>query len=310
MILTFIVLASIMVILSILLSNLIDALDQKSHLSSALIGGVMLAAATSLPELFTSMTAVLRLDNADMVLGNVLGSNFFNLLIMGLIIFIYTRFLKTITIDKDHNRTAIFSMIIFLFVGLTVLTGLDVTLFGISLFSFIILGLYAYAVKKMSVSTKEVSEEKEAFDIKPYLLGFAVLSGLVLVTSIFLTITTERLAVEYNIGYTVAGALFLGVVTSLPELVSSFNLARLRNFNAAFGNVLGSNLFNFLILVISDMTYRKGSLYVRTTDNMILVSFGLLASLLALGMLFKPIYAKISSGILIASYLVYLFMSF
>jgi cation:H+ antiporter len=299
-----------MVILSILLSNLIDALDQKSHLSSALIGGVMLAAATSLPELFTSMTAVLRLDNADMVLGNVLGSNFFNLLIMGLIIFIYTRFLKTITIDKDHNRTAIFSMIIFLFVGLTVLTGLDVTLFGISLFSFIILGLYAYAVKKMSVSTKEVSEEKEAFDIKPYLLGFAVLSGLVLVTSIFLTITTERLAVEYNIGYTVAGALFLGVVTSLPELVSSFNLARLRNFNAAFGNVLGSNLFNFLILVISDMTYRKGSLYVRTTDNMILVSFGLLASLLALGMLFKPIYAKISSGILIASYLVYLFMSF
>lgn len=309
MILTFIVLASIMVILSILLSNLIDALDQKSHLSSALIGGVMLAAATSLPELFTSMTAVIRLDNADMVLGNVLGSNFFNLLIMGLVIFIYARFLKTITIEEEHNRTAIFSMIIFIFVGLTVLTGLDLTLFGISLFSFLILGLYAFAVKKMSVSKKDTSEEKAHFDIKPYILGFVVLSGLVLVTSIFLTITTDRIAAEYNIGYTVAGALFLGVVTSLPELVSSFNLARLRNFNAAFGNVLGSNLFNFLILVIADMSYRKGSLYVQSVDNMVLVSFGLLASLLALGMLFKPVYAKISSGILIASYIVYLLIS-
>lgn len=309
MILTFIVLASIMVILSILLSNLIDALDQRSHLSSALIGGVMLAAATSLPELFTSMTAVIRLDNADMVLGNVLGSNFFNLLIMGLVIFIYSRLLKTIKIEEEHNRTAIFSFIIFICVGLTVLTGLDLTLFGISLFSFLILGLYAYAVKKMSVSKKEVTEKKPDFDMKPYILGFVVLSGLVLVTSIFLTITTDRIASEYNIGYTVAGALFLGVVTSLPELVSSFNLARLRNFNAAFGNVLGSNLFNFLILVVADMSYRKGSLYVQTVDNMILVSFGLLASLLALGMLFKPVYAKISSGILIASYVIYLLIS-
>ncbi|MFW5864801.1 MAG: sodium:calcium antiporter [Candidatus Izemoplasmataceae bacterium] len=310
MILTFIILASIMVILSILLSNLIDALDQKSHLSSALIGGVMLAAATSLPELFTSMTAVIRLDNADMVLGNVLGSNFFNLLIMGLIILFYTRFLKKITIEKEHNRTAIYSLIIFIFVGLTVLLGIDITLFGISAFSFLILGLYAFAVKKMSVSKKDVIEDKTSFDMKPYILGFILLSGLVLITSIFLTITTDQIAAEYNIGYTVAGALFLGVITSLPELVSSFNLARLRNFNAAFGNVLGSNLFNFLILVISDMSYRKGSLYVQTYDNMILVSFGLLASLLALGMLFKPRYAKITSSILIASYVLYLVISF
>ncbi|MFU8787075.1 MAG: sodium:calcium antiporter [Candidatus Izemoplasmataceae bacterium] len=309
MILSFIALASIMTVLSVLLSNLIDRLDKKSHLSSALIGGVLLAAATSLPELFTSMTAVISLGNANMVLGNVLGSNFFNLLIMALVIIFFAKSLKTIVIEEDHKITAWFSFAIFTLIIMTLLSGIDITILGISVFSIVILVLYFLAIKKMAASKKEETEATRSLNLKPYIIGFILLSALILVTSIFLTITTERLAIRYNIGFTVAGALFLGVVTSLPELVASINLARLKNFNAAFGNVLGSNLFNFLILVLSDTVYRVGSLYVPLPENKMLVLFGGLASILAIIALYKTKWARLVGLLLILSYCLYLILA-
>ena len=77
--LEYIVLAALVVFLSVRLSYYVDCLDKKTNLSGAFIGGVMLAAVTSLPELFTSLTAVLALDQPDLVQGNVLGSNIFNI---------------------------------------------------------------------------------------------------------------------------------------------------------------------------------------------------------------------------------------
>ncbi len=66
---------------SIKLSYYVDELDKKTNLSGAFIGGVMLAAVTSLPELFTSISSTLFLNEVQLVSGNVLGSNIFNLTI-------------------------------------------------------------------------------------------------------------------------------------------------------------------------------------------------------------------------------------
>ena len=76
--LAYLLLAALTVFLSVKLSYYVDCLDQKTNLSGAFIGGVLLAAVTSLPELFTSLTAVLALDQPNLVQGNVLGSNVFN----------------------------------------------------------------------------------------------------------------------------------------------------------------------------------------------------------------------------------------
>ena len=84
----YLVLAVLVVFLSVRLSYYVDCLDKKTNLSGAFIGGVMLAAVTSLPELFTSLTAVLALDQPNLVQGNVLGSNIFNLcVIAGILLF-------------------------------------------------------------------------------------------------------------------------------------------------------------------------------------------------------------------------------
>ena len=67
------------VLLSIKASRYIDLIDQKSSLSGAFLGGVLLSAVTSLPELFTSISATLLLEKPSLCLGNILGSNIFNL---------------------------------------------------------------------------------------------------------------------------------------------------------------------------------------------------------------------------------------
>ena len=73
-----------MVFLSVKLSKYVDLLDKTTKVSGAFIGGVLLAAVTSLPELFTSISAVVFLRENNLVTGNILGSNLFNLGALGI----------------------------------------------------------------------------------------------------------------------------------------------------------------------------------------------------------------------------------
>ena len=74
----FILLAAAVVFLSIKLAKYVDLLDKTTKISGAFIGAVLLAAVTSLPELFTSISATLIVRENELVLGNILGSNLFN----------------------------------------------------------------------------------------------------------------------------------------------------------------------------------------------------------------------------------------
>lgn len=78
----YLILAVAVVFLSVKLSYYVDCLDRKTSLSGAFIGGIMLAAITSLPELFSSITAIVHLDQPSLVQGNALGSNILNLCII------------------------------------------------------------------------------------------------------------------------------------------------------------------------------------------------------------------------------------
>ena len=84
-ILSYLVVATIVVWLSIKLSTFVDLLDKKTNLSGALLGGILLAATTSLPEFFTSFTATVLVRNNSLVMGNILGSNLFNMVLFSII---------------------------------------------------------------------------------------------------------------------------------------------------------------------------------------------------------------------------------
>ena len=82
---SYIVLAVLVIGLSMRLSSYVDMLDKQTNLSGAFLGGVMLAAVTSLPELFTSISGVVFLNEPELVVGNILGSNLFNVAALSLV---------------------------------------------------------------------------------------------------------------------------------------------------------------------------------------------------------------------------------
>ena len=107
----YLVLAVLVVFLSVRLSHYVDCLDKKTNLSGAFIGGVMLAAVTSLPELFTSLTAVLALDQPNLVQGNVLGSNIFNLCVIAGILLFASKKYQNAVLAKSHRTTLIYGIL-------------------------------------------------------------------------------------------------------------------------------------------------------------------------------------------------------
>jgi cation:H+ antiporter len=273
-------LAVCVVFFSIKLANYVDLIDKKTDLSGAFIGGVILAAVTSLPELFTSISAVLFVKQPDLVMGNILGSNLFNMCIFGGAALIAAKSLCRSTIGSSHFKTTVITFIMFSIMLLPVVFKKDYTVVGISVYSIILLVLYACSIKFMAGDSAESEgEDNSDLTLKQIIIRFVIMAVLLVVASIFITIAADHLSEEFNLGKTVGGALFLGVATSLPELTSSIALIRKGNFNACAGNVMGSGVFNFCIISIADILYRGGSVYISNDKSSSYLNiFGLAAT--------------------------------
>ncbi len=300
----YVILAGLVVYLSLFLSKYVDALDKKTNLSGAFIGGVLLAAVTSLPEFITSLTAVFSLNQPSLVQGNVFGSNVFNLSVLGACILIFPKKFKGEYLSKSHILTSVFTFIMFIicFLGMKYDFTLKIGIFNVSYASIAILVLYIINITKMNSDESSSSEESDLnLTVKQILLRFTICTILLVIASIALTNVTDRLNEKLNLGATVGGAIFLGIATSLPELTSSFNLVRLGNFNASFGNIIGSNLFNFTILSIADIFYSKGNIFKPDNQAFNLIFWGLVATVFATGTIFskKNKGASITLAILI-----------
>ena len=286
----YIAMVAIIVTLSIKLGKYVDIMDAKSNISGAFIGGVMLAAVTSLPELFTSLSAVWIVKENDMIIGNILGSDLINLAFFGVILLIFGRGLKKAKFSPFYY-TALFvvcGMYALVAVGLFLKDYMQFTWF--SVVSPAILVLYVLFVSKMP-KTSEADDEKSDDDLtlKQAVIRFVICAVVLIGASIAMTYLTDMVADKLNLGKTFAGALFLGVATSLPELISSVTLCHRGNYNAAAGNIIGSNVFNFAILFVADVfsfVPNSSGIYILNTDSKWLLIFGVIATLSTLGMFF------------------------
>lgn len=289
----YLILAGLVVFLSIFLSKYVDALDKKTNLSGAFIGGVLLAAVTSLPEFITSLTAIFALNQPNLVQGNVFGSNIFNLTILGGCILLFPKKFKNSYISKSHMLTSIFTIFIFLIclLGMRYNYSLNLGFLNVSYASIIIIILYVINLSKSnddSQNNNSDSDNDESINltVKQIIFRFIICSILLLLFSVLLTKVTDKLNSQLGLGATVGGAIFLGIATSLPELTSSFNLVRLGNFNASFGNVIGSNIFNFTILAIGDIFYSKGNMFSPDKQSNNLIIWGTISTIIVISTLY------------------------
>lgn len=303
--LSYLVLVAFVVGSSILAARYVDMLDKRTGVSSALIGGVLLAAVTSLPELFTSIAAVTLLDQPGLTLGNILGSNIFNLATIGVLIALWPSLFMNAVVSKSHTTTTGLLLIIYLVLSIGILFGLHVEILTIDASSLVVAALYGFGVYSLSKDTSGKTASPEVSDtaatapprldtrkddkdlsMRGLLLRFGVCCIVLIASSISLTFATDEIAVRLNMGTGLAGALFLGVATSLPEFTATVTLARLGNYNVVVGNIVGSNLFNFFIVAIADLLYLKGTVYLTDAQSRALLIFGLVANVLTLLALF------------------------
>ncbi len=274
---SYIVLAVLVIGLSMRLSSYVDMLDKQTNLSGAFLGGVMLAAVTSLPELFTSISGVVFLNEPELVVGNILGSNLFNVAALSLVSLFGIKVIQRAAVSSSQGKTVLFSLAIYALLAVVAGDFFHIYFAGINIASFVIILLYIWGIKSLSLDDSSTEEAELAGDLsaRAILLRFALLSLLLVLVSVSLTFVTDLLSQKYNLGVSFAGAVFLGVATSLPELVSTIQLVRLGNYNAA----CGSNLFNFTILAIADFLYTAGTVYIFDYQSMVMLFCGAVACL-------------------------------
>lgn len=262
--LMYLIVAIGVVVLSNKAGEYVDLLDKKTSLSGAFIGGVMLSAVTSLPELFTSISSTVFLNKPGLCMGNILGSDLFNTAILGVLALVFFKSFSEAKVTKSHLIVTLFVFVIYLAILLNKLNILNVEVLTISVTSVIIVVLYAFGIKFMSDENGEESEDDEVesnLTVKQIVFRFVLVSIGIIALSIIITYITDDISDRLNLGKGLAGALFLGIATSLPELSSTITLFKMKNFNIAFGNITGSNIFNFLILAVADVIYTGNGLY-------------------------------------------------
>ncbi len=311
-------------------SYYVDELDKKSHLSGALIGGLLLATITSMPEFITSITSTVALNKPGLAFGNVFGSNLFNVIILAVadIIFIKHLFFNKTKVHKATNGFVIGMYLIFILP--LVLHGfgwLDYDSFGVTLIitfniiSILIIIMYFLSIRSMGKEEASVQEETSDLTYKKIGIMFALWSVVVIASSYFVTIVTDDLATTLNLSSSFAGAIFLGVATSLPELTAVITLVRLKNYDAAIGNIVGSNIFNMTIISVVDIINVNEDIFdVLVTDQELrenisfLLILGLFNSIILMFALYRKkamnIYTYlIPSVLIILAYIVYLLES-
>lgn len=321
------VLASLVVFLSIKLSNYVDLLDKKTKVSGALLGGILLAGVTSLPELFTSLTGTLIVGDNHLVLGNIMGSDFFDIMIFGVVYFLFFKKFTQGKVGKQHYLTCLFTalMLIAVTIAAFVFNKNGWLLGWFNPMSIVVIAIYVISfILTPKTEEKEEQEEevKSKLTVKQIWILLAVFSVILIGASISVTLVTDQIVENYHIDGTFGGSLFLGIATSLPEVTATISLCKKKNFDAAYGDILGSCVFNIIILAIADaLSFKAGHLYTVTSESLMLMigtAFTLLVVFLSIVFIkskfFKDdiksrIFLYIFGTLLISSYIAYLAIS-
>lgn len=259
MILVFFLFVSILVIiLSIKLSVYADEITKTTNISKNIVGGVLVAGITSLPELVTCLSSI-YLKNYYLAFGDILGSNLFNI---SIICFFDIIFIKKFIFNKTNSSSLIYILLLinYIFIYLSLSSVFSISLFNIGIPSIIIIATYIYYLKH--VNSCEEKESVKCINKGIIILKFIITSIILVITSILLTFIVNKLSIMYpSVSSSFIGAIFLGITTSMPEVVTFITLIKLNNYSMALLDIIGSNLFNLLIIAIGDLVMLNDKIY-------------------------------------------------
>ncbi len=287
----FLILVVVIVSGSILLSGQANKIEENSSLNAAFVGSI-LALATSLPELATSLTSTF-IGESTMSISNILGSNIFNIMILAIMNILFFKKIIYSKIKYSTNIINVYTMIIYLLLtGVVLLCPNGAFRIGtVDITSLVIIGVYILGLKNIQSEEPEHTTELKPRDnvaLKKAIITFIFTAIVILITSIELSKVAQVIMTQSGLSASFVGAVFIGISTSLPELISCFTLISIRSYDMAASGVLSSNLFNFLILAIVDI-FDKGSLYSNADGGIVVL---LVLGIIFTGLTMSAIYSK------------------
>lgn len=225
------------------------SLAQRIGISELVIGLTIVAIGTSAPELFVSLMSAIK-GTPDMAVGNVVGSNTFNtLLITGMAAAVTPIAISRVTVKRDLPIAFVASIALILVCLDKSIGRLDAVALFVMFIAFIVMTV------RNGANGNQSAEETASADGKPtrsaWLSVALIIAGLALLivgSQVFVS-NASQLATALGISQAVIGLTIVAGGTSLPELATSIVAARKGQSAIAIGNVLGSNVFNILMIL-------------------------------------------------------------
>ena len=266
-IIQFLVAAAIIIAAGAALIAFGDIISHRTKLGGMVVGGILIAGATSLPELAVDINAVL-IGSPDLAVGDLLGSSLFNLLILAALdLTRYSHGRMFSETSARHALTASMSIALTAIAALFILLGpvlKDVTLLRFGPGSVMLVAAYALGIRLLYHQKRDTKESEEKNDpasswfgvkkleLRGAIVGYAITAAVILAAAPFLAKAADNLAERSGLGGTFFGSTFVALCTSLPEMVTTFTAVRIKAFDLAIGNIFGSNCFNMVLLVLLD----------------------------------------------------------
>lgn len=226
-------------------------LAAKMNIPQIVIGLTVVAMGTSMPEFFVSLVSAIN-ETPDLAVGNVVGSNIFNtLLIVGTAAVVAPMVISKTTVKKDIPFAVLASVLLFIFGLDNYISRIDAAILA-AVFVFFMIYTVRVGIKGAAENKEKVSDaepEKKPMPVwKAILFVLLGLACLVFGSNLFVNAATE-VATALGVSEAIIGLTIVAGGTSLPELATSVVAARKGESAIAMGNVIGSNVMNILMII-------------------------------------------------------------
>lgn len=289
-------------------------ISKRLGISAILIGVVVVGFGTSAPELLVSVQASLA-GQSDIALGNVVGSNIANiLLILGIAAVITPIICQDRAVRRDAFAVVSAS---FVLLGLSYMQIIPQVAGGMMLMALVAYLVYSYKAERkdkaegVSAIIAGTAHEHEAEEFQSKMgLGASILMSVAGIAMLvfgadFLVEGASNVARKFGISEAVIGLSLVAIGTSLPELATAISASLKNNSDVIIGNVLGSNLFN--ILSILGITAMIKPIPVTGQIAAFDIPFSVVVAVMALVIVFYfKKFDRLAGGIFLASYVAYI----
>lgn len=245
-----------------------DALAAATGLSRGWVGMILMAVVTSLPELVTGLSAVTVASAPNMAIGDALGSTVFNLALLALAELIWRRDGLYVGVGPAAVLSAGAALAMLGLVTLALMLGQQGSALAIghvSPFSILLVAVYGISMRAVyraeQRSARAMPQAQGAMSLRRALTGYGSAAVCIVLAGIWLPIAGVELARVMGWSDSFVGTLLIALATSMPELVTTVASLRIGAVDLALGNLLGSNLFDLLIVALDDLAYRGGPIY-------------------------------------------------